>query len=96
MQPDRADIPPTRVAEPVDNSPSELSTGIRGGWCGTRAMRHRRIMTQSNQTQHGQSPDASEEIKVTLRGPGELADALPYLMGFHPNDSVVLVALHGE
>ncbi|MEU5212926.1 DUF4192 domain-containing protein [Streptomyces sp. NPDC020742] len=36
------------------------------------------------------------EAQVTLRGPAELADALPYLMGFYPDDSVVLVALHGE
>ncbi|WP_329364008.1 DUF4192 domain-containing protein [Streptomyces sp. NBC_00669] len=36
------------------------------------------------------------EVKVTLRGPGELADALPYLLGFQPTDSLVLVALHGE
>lgn len=59
-------------------------------------MRHRRVMTHSNQTEHGQSSHASEEVKITLRGPSELADALPYLMGFHPNDSIVLVALHGE
>ncbi|PZT77117.1 MULTISPECIES: DUF4192 domain-containing protein [unclassified Streptomyces] len=37
----------------------------------------------------------SEEQQITLRGPADLADALPYLMGFHPNDSVVMVALHG-
>ncbi|SEG05460.1 protein of unknown function [Actinacidiphila yanglinensis] len=36
------------------------------------------------------------DVKVTLRGPAELADALPYLLGFHPTDSLVLVALHGE
>ncbi|MEU9113404.1 DUF4192 domain-containing protein [Streptomyces sp. NPDC048483] len=36
------------------------------------------------------------EQQVTLRSAAELADALPYLMGFHPDDSVVLVALHGE
>ncbi|MET9362402.1 DUF4192 domain-containing protein [Streptomyces sp. NPDC006632] len=33
---------------------------------------------------------------MTLRGPAELADALPYLLGFHPTDSAVLVALHGK
>ncbi|CAL9556808.1 DUF4192 domain-containing protein [Streptomyces sp. enrichment culture] len=38
----------------------------------------------------------TEEPKITLRGPAELADALPYLLGFHPTDSVVMVALHGE
>lgn len=34
--------------------------------------------------------------QITLRGPAELADALPFMLGFHPTDSVVLVALHGE
>lgn len=53
-------------------------------------------MTQSNETQHAQSSRQAADIKVTLRGPAELADALPYLMGFHPTDSVVMVALHGE
>ncbi|TXS06702.1 DUF4192 domain-containing protein [Streptomyces sp. col6] len=44
---------------------------------------------------HPESTGPSEEQQITLRGPAELADALPYLMGFHPNDSVVMVALHG-
>jgi Domain of unknown function (DUF4192) len=34
--------------------------------------------------------------RVTLRTPGELADALPYLLGYRPEDSMVLVALHEE
>ncbi|MFG2890631.1 DUF4192 domain-containing protein [Streptomyces sp. NPDC048248] len=42
------------------------------------------------------SQGTTAEAQVTLRGPAELADALPYLMGFYPDDSVVLVALHGE
>ncbi|MFJ4471598.1 DUF4192 domain-containing protein [Streptomyces sp. NPDC089424] len=33
--------------------------------------------------------------QVTLRTPAELADALPYLLGYRPEDSIVLVALHG-
>ncbi|WP_435837727.1 DUF4192 domain-containing protein [Streptantibioticus parmotrematis] len=37
-----------------------------------------------------------EEPRVTLRGPADLAEALPFLLGFHPDDSVVLVALHGS
>ncbi|GCD34351.1 hypothetical protein OEIGOIKO_02081 [Streptomyces chrestomyceticus JCM 4735] len=40
--------------------------------------------------------DATEEARVILRGPAELADALPYLLGFFPDDSVVLVGLHGQ
>lgn len=36
------------------------------------------------------------ETLVTLRTPAELADALPYLLGFRPEESVVLIALHGE
>lgn len=38
-------------------------------------------------------PDAQQ---ITLRSPSELADALPYMMGFRPSDSIVLVALHGR
>lgn len=33
--------------------------------------------------------------RVTLHGPADLADALPYLLGFRPDDSIVLVGLHG-
>jgi hypothetical protein len=36
------------------------------------------------------------EHQVTLRTPAELADALPYLLGYHPEDSIVLVALHDK
>ncbi|MBV7700303.1 DUF4192 domain-containing protein [Streptomyces sp. TRM70350] len=32
--------------------------------------------------------------RVTLRTPAELADALPYLLGHRPEDSIVLAALH--
>ncbi|MFD8983811.1 DUF4192 domain-containing protein [Streptomyces sp. NPDC059564] len=38
-------------------------------------------------------PDPSQ---ITLRSPAELADALPYMLGFHPTDSLVMVAVHGE
>ncbi|WHM36088.1 DUF4192 family protein [Streptomyces sp. BPTC-684] len=37
-----------------------------------------------------------DDPQLTLRNPAELADALPYLMGFHPTDSIVMVALHGR
>ncbi|MCZ2527265.1 DUF4192 domain-containing protein [Streptomyces sp. HB2AG] len=47
-------------------------------------------------TQHTGLPPHAEGPRVTLRSPGELAEALPYLMGFHPDDSIVLVALHGD
>lgn len=36
------------------------------------------------------------EHQVTLRTPDELADALPYLLGYRPEDSIVLVALHDK
>ncbi|RSS63995.1 DUF4192 domain-containing protein [Streptomyces sp. WAC06614] len=42
-------------------------------------------------------PSASTTVpQITLRSPAELADALPYMVGFHPNDSLVMVAVHGE
>lgn len=47
-------------------------------------------------TKHTESPQPSTSEQITLRSPAELADALPYLMGFHPTDSIVMVALHGE
>lgn len=36
----------------------------------------------------------AHDSQVTLRTPAELADALPYLLGYRPEDSMVLVALH--
>ncbi len=41
------------------------------------------------------SSDSAVEPQVTLRGPADLAEVLPYLLGFHPDDSVVMVGLHG-
>ncbi|MFJ6570593.1 DUF4192 domain-containing protein [Streptomyces sp. NPDC091292] len=38
-------------------------------------------------------PSGHQE-QVTLRSPSELADALPYLLGYRPEDSIVLVAVH--
>ncbi|MER6914121.1 DUF4192 domain-containing protein [Streptomyces sp. NPDC000594] len=38
----------------------------------------------------------ADRPRVTLRGPAELADALPYVLGYHPSDSIVMVALHGS
>ncbi|MFJ2723244.1 DUF4192 family protein [Streptomyces collinus] len=37
---------------------------------------------------------SAHDPQVTLRTPAELADALPYLLGYRPEDSIVLVALH--
>lgn len=45
---------------------------------------------------HHESHGPSAASQITLRGPAELADALPFMLGFHPSDSVVLVAVHGE
>ncbi|MFI6288592.1 DUF4192 domain-containing protein [Streptomyces sp. NPDC051018] len=45
---------------------------------------------------HYEPIDRIHEPQITLRGPGELADALPYMFGYHPTDSVVMVALHGS
>ncbi|MEO3975535.1 DUF4192 family protein [Streptomyces sp. CAU 1734] len=45
---------------------------------------------------HQESMGHADEPQITLRGPAELADALPYMLGYHPTDSVVMVALHGS
>ncbi|MFF4686891.1 DUF4192 domain-containing protein [Streptomyces sp. NPDC001307] len=47
----------------------------------------------------GQEPltgPSAHDTQVTLRTPAELADALPYLLGYRPEDSMVLVALHDK
>jgi len=43
---------------------------------------------------HSASTGPGGEHQVTLRTPAELADALPYLLGYRPEDSIVLVAVH--
>ena len=45
-------------------------------------------------TNHSEAAGAPGTDQVTLRNPAELAEALPYLLGFRPEDSIVLVALH--
>ncbi|WNO71870.1 MULTISPECIES: DUF4192 domain-containing protein [unclassified Streptomyces] len=45
---------------------------------------------------HHEPVHRTDDQQITLRGPAELADALPYMMGFHPTDSIVIVALHGS
>ncbi|MFE9045777.1 DUF4192 domain-containing protein [Streptomyces sp. NPDC007818] len=44
---------------------------------------------------HHDTSASTHSRQITLRSPAELADALPFVLGFHPTDSVVLVALHG-
>ncbi|MFE9631262.1 DUF4192 domain-containing protein [Streptomyces sp. NPDC006463] len=39
---------------------------------------------------------STSDSRITLRSPAELADALPYMLGFHPTDSLVMVAVHGD
>ncbi|GAA3875820.1 DUF4192 domain-containing protein [Streptomyces sedi] len=48
-------------------------------------------------TQHSESlsPLTVTDNRVTLSGPADLADALPYLLGYHPDDSIVILGLHG-
>ncbi|MFJ5807951.1 DUF4192 domain-containing protein [Streptomyces sp. NPDC093093] len=53
------------------------------------------VPSPSDQPSKGTS-GPSIESQITLRSPAELADALPYMLGFHPTDSLVMVAVHGE
>lgn len=55
---------------------------------------HETVLTMN--ANHHETSGPSRTQQITLRGPAELADALPFMLGFHPTDSVVLVALHGE
>lgn len=62
---------------------------------GFRSRAGRETVVTMNTNPH-ESRRSTESQQITLRGPAELADALPFMLGFHPTDSVVLVALHGE
>ncbi|QKW09618.1 DUF4192 domain-containing protein [Streptomyces sp. NA04227] len=42
------------------------------------------------------SGPAQEQKPITLRSAAELADALPYLLGYRPGDSIVLAAIHAD
>lgn len=68
--------------------PTEPTSGAN--LCDTSSPSHPSAPADTSQV----APPA--EAQVTLRGPAELADALPYLMGFYPDDSIVMVALQGE
>lgn len=37
-----------------------------------------------------------DQLRLTVRSPADLIAAVPYLLGFHPADSVVVVALRGR
>ncbi|MEU0036738.1 DUF4192 family protein [Streptomyces sp. NPDC006333] len=66
--------------------------GARGGHdeCGARGTRSGRWKKRSGHD----GRDLPVGHQVTLRTPAELADALPYLLGYRPEDSIVLAALH--
>ncbi|MGW1893017.1 DUF4192 domain-containing protein [Streptomyces sp. NPDC002004] len=51
-------------------------------------------MPEEEPNPRGQDAGASGAEQITLRSAGELADALPYLLGYRPEDSIVLVAVH--
>lgn len=36
------------------------------------------------------------EVRLRLSSPADVINAVPYLLGFHPRDSLVLVSLHGS
>ncbi|MFB4193411.1 DUF4192 domain-containing protein [Streptomyces carpaticus] len=48
-------------------------------------------------TPHGNTvqPVTALDADVVLRDPGDLADALPYLLGYHPEDCIVIAGLYG-
>ncbi|MEW2545448.1 DUF4192 domain-containing protein [Streptomyces sp. NPDC047002] len=47
-------------------------------------------------SKHQHTSGPAGEQPITLRGPAELVDALPYILGFRPTDSVVVITLHGR
>lgn len=64
-------------------------TGVRG----TAPCVHAACMTRHSEPTEDLTPDLRHSL--TLRGHADLADALPYLLGHHPDDSIVLIGVHG-
>ncbi|PJN01968.1 hypothetical protein CG740_16360 [Streptomyces sp. CB01201] len=92
-EPHRAEVHGPREAEVHGPHGAEVHgpSGVEG-----RGPRHCGPETPEPAFHDPAAHGSSAEPRITLRGPAELADALPYLLGFHPTDSIVLVALHGE
>jgi hypothetical protein len=49
----------------------------------------------SSSARSARSAGSSSAERVRVRDPGELLAALPYLLGFHPRDSLVVIAFDG-
>ncbi|MDQ1035747.1 hypothetical protein QFZ75_002163 [Streptomyces sp. V3I8] len=83
---------------PGHAGPSADHAGFGAGRGGPGAGRGRRKRDYDDAVPvgrvHGAVDAPGPERQVTLRTPAELADALPYLLGYRPEDSIVLVALH--
>ncbi|MFE7134846.1 DUF4192 domain-containing protein [Streptomyces sp. NPDC057638] len=47
-------------------------------------------------SKHHEPTGRTGDQQIILRSPAELADALPYVLGYRPTDSIVVVALHGS
>ncbi|MFL6181977.1 MAG: DUF4192 family protein, partial [Actinomycetes bacterium] len=41
-------------------------------------------------------PDVVDRPILRASGPADIVQLVPYLLGFHPNDSVVLIAMRGR
>lgn len=94
MQPGATDIMGIRP-ESVDNSKDRRMPRSVSYPQGFRISAEHETVLAMNANRH-ETSGSTRTQQITLRGPAELADALPFMLGFHPTDSVVLVALHGE
>ncbi|MFJ4978341.1 DUF4192 family protein [Streptomyces coeruleorubidus] len=86
----------------MTNHSETTGSSENGDITGPEAHDRQRDGGQEKRGSEGTGPDVPSpaydghggEHQVTLRTPAELADALPYLLGYRPEDSIVLVALH--
>lgn len=47
-------------------------------------------------TAHAPGMNSTEPARLSVRSPADMVAAVPYLLGFHPADSVVVVAIRGR
>lgn len=86
-------VEPGRLSGPSGSAAWSASRGAAAGSSEPSAPSG--VAGSSNPSGSPVLPASPGGPQVTLRGPADLAEALPYLLGFHPDDSVVMIGLHG-
>jgi Domain of unknown function (DUF4192) len=102
MSTGRVDQSPVRTAGGTDRSAWPSTSGFVVHICHSDVVRARLESDRVGMGINGHTASTrraaitDEQHTLRLRDPGDLLEAVPYLIGFHPYDSLVVVGLEGE